>query len=425
MKNFSKGEGERPLVSSHPLDADDLERLIVGDPHFHDLDRALGRFCVFEALNVVRGEVPLGNLFAAFLDPRRPHGYGAKILRTFLMEAIRAGRNAGLDTQELTPLGAHLLDLAAADVRREWRRIAILLRIEHAKLVVAVELKLDSQQGLSQLANYRQTVEEEFAGPGWRRLFVFLTVQPEEPLDKIWIPLRYEGLVPALEHIRPVDADGAATAALTSFLTMLRRHHVTDDALEEIARKLWASHRAALTFLADRRPDGMRGVFSSLRDQVKQMASQLNGNGFTFVADHSSTISLRFACVQWDGLPGMRQASKWTATGRILLFELKRYGEQAVAELYLGPGQPSARTMFVKSLAPFRHRQDLPPGNDWMCVAKRPIFSPQAGEDLDIGVAREQIVNGFGEFCRETAAKLDPVLRPQPTTVGEVIAPST
>ncbi|APT34988.1 hypothetical protein MCBMB27_05697 (plasmid) [Methylobacterium phyllosphaerae] len=406
-----------------PIHIDALERLIVGDPAFVDLEKALGRFCLFEALNVVRGEVPLGNLLAAFLDPRQAHGFGARLLRTFLMEAVRAGRAAGIGTEGLAPLSVHLLDLDEAEVRREWHRIDILVRVRHAKLVVAVELKIGSRQGPSQLEGYRRTVEKEFGGPGWRRLYVFLTVDPEDPLDKVWIPLRYQALVPALEQVKVPAGDAAASAALAGFLGMLRRHHVTDDALEEIARKLWASHRAALTFLADRRPDGMRGVFASLRDQVDEMAGRFAGLGFTFVADQCSTTSLRFACAEWDGLPGMMEAVKWTASNRLLLFELKRYGDRAVAELYLGPGTQQARGLFLAALAPYRHRQDLQPGNEWMCVAKKVILTPQPSEDLDLGGTRESIIERFGTFCRETAVKLDPALRSSVVSGGKAAFP--
>jgi hypothetical protein len=324
---------------------------------------------------------------------------------------VRAGQASGLDTQELLPLDVYLLDLDDADIRREWRRIDVLIQIRHAKLVVAVELKIGSQQGPTQLVGYRRTVEEAFAEPGWRHLFVFLTVRSENPLDHAWIPLRYEALVPALEQTKAPEADPAATAALASFCTMLRRNHVTDDALEEIARKLWANHRAALLYLADRRPDGMRGVFASLREQVGEMAKQFGDQNFTFVADQSTPSILRFACLQWDTLPGMNAATKWTSSGRILLFELKRYGEQAKGEIYLGPGPLSARSPFATALAPFRRKQNLPSDNGWMCVASRVVLSQQPSEDIDVGQAKEQITAAFGSFCREMAASLDPVLQ--------------
>ena len=98
-------------------------------------------------------------------------------------------------------MSAHLLDLSDTEVRREWRRIDILIVIESARLVIAVELKFASSQSATQLRNYREVVEKAFPDPTWQRLYVFLTVNPEEPHDKAWIPLRYETLVPAFGQI--------------------------------------------------------------------------------------------------------------------------------------------------------------------------------------------------------------------------------
>ena len=49
----------------------DLERLVVNNEDFVALEGRLGRFCPFEALNIIKGEVPLGNLLAVMLDRKR------------------------------------------------------------------------------------------------------------------------------------------------------------------------------------------------------------------------------------------------------------------------------------------------------------------------------------------------------------------
>ena len=391
----------------------DLERLVVNNEDFVALEGRLGRFCLFEALNIIKGEVPLGNLLAVMLDPNQPHGFGSSLLRVFLMEVIRVGHSVGADTGGLAPLSAHLLDFGGAEVRREWRQIDILIVIESAQLVIAVELKFGSPQSPTQLRNYRDTVEKAFPDPRWRRLYVFLTVNPEEPRDPVWIPLRYETLVPAFGRIDLDEADPSAAIIFDSFLNMLRRHHVTDEEMEEIARKLWAKHKAALIFLADRRPDGMRGVFAGLGEQIP---AKFSDPDFTFEIDKGGASVFRFGCHQWDSLPDVKGGSNWTPSGRFLLFELKREGEQANGFLYLGPpgsgpdSQPS-RARLLKALAPHRHRQDLPPGSEWTCMAKKPLFIAKANEDLDVGVAKQAIAEGFVAFCCQIAKKIDPVLK--------------
>jgi hypothetical protein len=386
-----------------------LEHLIVADRDFEQLENALGRFCPFEAMNVVRGEVPLGNLLSALLDPSQPHGFGPKLLRSFLMEAVRAAQRRGMQPP-YSPLDIHLLDLSGAEIQREWQRIDILITIEHIKLVVAVELKIASKQSYDQLKRYRETVDTAF-GADWTKLLVFLTVGEEAPNDPAWVPLKYTELVPAFEAIDSPEADPSAAAILASFLSMFRRHHVADDKLDELARKLWTSHKAALTFLADRRPDGMRGVFSALQTQSHLVAKQISGDGFTFEPDRHTTSMHRYACINWDGLPGFREAIDWTPSNRLILFELKREGEKAVAYVYLGKGKTKARATISDALAQFRHQQNQPPGTEWMCLAKRVLFEPKASEDFDPGETQRKIIDGLTTFYREAAKTLDAPLR--------------
>lgn len=388
---------------------DALEQLIVADKDFEHLENALGRFCPFEAMNVVRGEVPLGNLFSALLDPSQPHGFGSKLLRVFLMEAVRTAQRRAM-LLPYSPLDIHLLDLSGAEIQREWQRVDILVTIEHIRLVVAVELKIASKQSFDQLTRYRETVENAF-GDGWTRLLVFLTVGDETPNDPAWVPLRYTELVPAFEANDSPEADPAAAAVLASFLSMFRRHHVADDKLDELARKLWTSHKAALTFLADRRPDGMRGVFSNLQTQSQLVAKQLSGDGFVFEPDRHTTSMHRYACVNWDSLPGFREAIDWTPSNRLILFELKRENDKAVAYVYLGKGKTNARVAISKALAPLRHQQNQPPGTEWMCLGKRVVFEPKASEDFDPGEAQRKIIDGLTTFYREAAKALDAPLR--------------
>jgi hypothetical protein len=49
-----------------------IERLIVEEADFLELERNLGGFCLFEAMGAVWAEVRQGNLLAALLD-RKPH----------------------------------------------------------------------------------------------------------------------------------------------------------------------------------------------------------------------------------------------------------------------------------------------------------------------------------------------------------------
>ena len=44
-------------------------------------------------------------------------------------------------------------------------------------------------------------------------------------------------------------------------------------------------------------------------------------------------------------------------------------------------------------------------------MAKKPLFTAEANEDLDVGDAKQAIAEGFFAFCSEIVKKIDPVLK--------------
>jgi hypothetical protein len=57
---------------------------------------------------------------------------------------------------------------------------------------------------------------------------------------------------------------------------MLGRRHLTDERLEKLAADLWAKHREALEFLADRRPDALSDAMSLLIARKDAIAEKLS-----------------------------------------------------------------------------------------------------------------------------------------------------
>ncbi|MFN7398524.1 MAG: PD-(D/E)XK nuclease family protein [Sandaracinobacter sp.] len=103
-----------------------LEALIVGNRDFAELERASRRFCPFEAIGMVRQEIRHAHFLSYCLDPLRPHGFGAEPLRAFL-RALAASAPGG--ETPLSVLEVHLADLSDVEVRREWRRIDLLVAV--------------------------------------------------------------------------------------------------------------------------------------------------------------------------------------------------------------------------------------------------------------------------------------------------------
>lgn len=104
--------GVNASVSEH-----ELEALFVANDAFVELERALGVFCPFEAIGMVRQEVRHGQFLRYMLDPQRPHGFGAECLRALM--SVAAGAISQASTSTIHPLDVHLMDLTQRLSRNE------------------------------------------------------------------------------------------------------------------------------------------------------------------------------------------------------------------------------------------------------------------------------------------------------------------
>ncbi|PTM96113.1 PD-(D/E)XK nuclease family protein [Mycoplana dimorpha] len=388
-----------------------LEKLLLEDANFAELEREFDQYCPFEALGMVRSEVRHGNYLSYLLSPGRPHGFNTQVLRAFLMCITQ--KCVSLQSEfSLKALDVHLMDIDQADVRREWRNIDLLIVLRSSKIVIPIELKIDSSQGHDQLERYRRITEQEWPrSQGWKHINIFLTKHEEVPIDvDHWEPLRIGDLVEHLQILANQPNDSPAAEMLRSYLRMLRRHHLEDRRLEEIARKLWAQHSEALEFLADRRPDATGNLFEALKDRRMEFIKTLKELDVEMVLDADYKTIIRLAFESWDALPGFKN-SQWTDSKRFILLELKREGPRINAYLYLGPGDEGIRQRYVTILEKNRlHRPTSRVGKDWMCLAKKEIYSEQLDDETEMEASIEVIIKSVSLFARRVFDHFNPVL---------------
>jgi len=389
-----------------------LETLFFNNQQFADLEETFGKFCPFEAMGMVQAEIRHSNFLSYMFDPQRPHGYGGSLLRAFLLCAIQTARiDANLKIDDITPLDIHVLDLENAQVFREWRHIDILVVSEATKLVIAIELKINAKQSEDQLADYRGRVDEEWDS-SWRKLFIFLTKTEEEPAQaeaSFWIPLGLGTVIDNLEQtVGTRNADPNAKMMFGAYLAMMRREHVKNEQLEKLVKDLWARHGEALSFLADRRPDTLAEVMDLLLKDRNAIVASLNTGGASWSFDSDDAGTVRFAYLPWDTILGFKSSESWTDSKRIILFEIKREGQNVSACLYLGPGPDQYRTSIINIL---RHHKKAHPttvfGSQWACLAKSVLYKASVDNEIDPEKAKAEIQTKFIQFAREEAAFFD------------------
>lgn len=334
----------------------EIEALLIGNDDFDAVEQSLSVFCPFDAVGMVTQEIRHGRFLRYILDPLRPHGFGAECLRALMTSAAEAVRQHG--AAELSPLDVHLMELDTAWVpQSEYKSIDILVEVPGAKIVIAVELKIDASEHSGQLSRYRDIVEADWPhAEGWRHVFLFLTKRGEAPSDEHgekWISLPLDALVDALSSVaRKNGGHGAANDLLKAYLAMLRREHLSDERMEELARKLWAQHGEALEFLSQRRPDLRGSIVADIYDKRTSVAVTLSEHaGLTMVADHSTPNIVRFAVSDWNDVPGMSSGTGWKPSNQLLLFEISKTGKNSITcRFELGPGDANLRQAIFDAL---------------------------------------------------------------------------
>jgi hypothetical protein len=385
-----------------------LESLLIQASEFRQLEAGLDVFCPFEALGMVGAEIRHSNYLAYILNPHRPHGFGAGLLRPFLIQALAV--RPSFNSNSMTPLDVHLLDLGSAEIRREWQNIDLLIVVPQEKVVVAIELKIDAQQSGNQLQRYRRTVEQTWPENEWRRVFIFLTKHEEQPHAN-WIPIRLPSLVKTIDDFLSTSADGALSVqTLRAYSSMLKRHHMENKELTQLARVIWSRHSEALTFLMRHQPDVFGGLFTDLSNKADEIAEEASEiTDLSIVRDDDQARIMRFAVEEWDHIPGLL-GSDWTSSKRVLLFELKFESECVRGYLYIGPGADARRQEILDALAPIRKRKGYP--RAWSKITQRDLLAASDLEFTGGETASELIKSRFVEFLCQTAKLVHDHLQP-------------
>lgn len=301
----------------------------VGDNDLYRLEILLGKFNLFEAMNLMRQEIRHSAFLAYLLNPRQNHGLGDVFLKALLRRAL-AGNFEGV-----SPIHIDIWGFSEAEIHCEWQSIDVFIRDETHKLAVIIENKIDSTEHDDQLARYLSRIQKEHAG--WHIVPIYLTVEGESPTDGRYVAIGYNDVCAIIESIlqlRGSAIDPDVRVLIEHYVEMLRRHFLSESAVAELCQKLYARHKEALDLIYEHRPDRVQRVREFLEDDIRKDEK--------LALDHCSKSYIRFIPKTLDA-PILKQGTGWTASGRMLLFEVENYDKWLIAKLTIGPGKNDVR----------------------------------------------------------------------------------
>jgi hypothetical protein len=226
-----------------------LERFVDNDDLLL-LESLIGKFNIFDALNIARVEIRHSNFLALILDPAESHGLGQLFLKALLMDLLKA---APPQLRPLSPIELDGTDLRGVQVRREWHHVDLLITCDNPSFAVIIENKVESHEHSNQLSRYQGTINEHFVGV--KPLYVYLTPKADAPSDAAWVPYSYEHIYRVLDRVRTTYRNAIGEDVrffLEHYLSLIGNRFMDNPEIDRLCQQIYKNHRQALKLIYDR-----------------------------------------------------------------------------------------------------------------------------------------------------------------------------
>lgn len=213
-----------------------------------ELSKWSDKFNIFDVLKSSRNEIRHSNMLAWLLDANENHGIGDNYIRHFFQYLVQES-----EIKE-DVFKFMLLDFYSFSIYREWKNIDIMLLSEDEKVVVVIENKIGSHEHDNQLERYEKIIQDEY--PNYKKIFIYLTPDGEEPSSSNWVVFTYETALDILIKIcNSVDLLPDVKLLIDNYINTIRRDIVEDKELVEICNKIYNKHKKALDLIYEYRLD--------------------------------------------------------------------------------------------------------------------------------------------------------------------------
>jgi hypothetical protein len=164
------------------------------------------------------------------------------------------------------------LNYAQIEVRREWKNIDILILIEN--LVICIENKVDGQDHINQLSNYRSIIDQNFKDH--KKIFVYLSPGGEQPTSiqerQFYTPYSYEQISVHLDQYLETHGHLLSQSVqqyLTDYQTTLKRELMKNDSVNELANKIYKNHKDLFDFVFENKSDIASDIYPVLVKKIQ------------------------------------------------------------------------------------------------------------------------------------------------------------
>jgi hypothetical protein len=136
---------------------------------------------------------------------------------------------------------------------REWNNIDLLITCKEPQFAIVIENKIGSKEHSNQLGRYQRIMTEHY--PELRPLYIYLTVDGDDPSEDSWVPYTYADIYRVLNRIREMYQNAIGDDVLVfldHYLNLLGTRFMNDKELDQLCRQIYKNHRQALDLIWER-----------------------------------------------------------------------------------------------------------------------------------------------------------------------------
>ncbi|WP_029485697.1 PD-(D/E)XK nuclease family protein [Enterococcus faecium] len=277
---------EKKCLKNLLEDMDDIEER---------LSKWTGKTNIFQILKLSKNEIRHSNFLAFLFAPNETHNLSDEFFKMFLKRYIDSNDDTKAAINYFDALLNSYEDLI---VYRENKNIDILLVSEKNKIVVCIENKILSSESGGQLNKYQRYIERNYSN--YKKIFVFLTPDGNEPKNPSWGIITYKDIVEILEQLMQKNSmEKKVYYLIKDYVDILRRDVGMDDEIKEIVRKIYQQHKEALDLIFENIPDNLSLMSELYIEALEQIAKE---NEIIFDPKYSGKSIVRFQIPEFTDL---------------------------------------------------------------------------------------------------------------------------
>ncbi|MDY0139354.1 MAG: PD-(D/E)XK nuclease family protein [Candidatus Izemoplasmatales bacterium] len=276
----------------------------------------------FEVTKTSHKELTHSNVLAWLFNSNENHNLKDSIVRTFIQKVIKS--NVNEKNIDVDNFNIFFLDFDSFTIKREWQNIDIFMVSETNKFTITIENKIYAVERDNQTIDYRSKVERIYPKDEYKNLYIYLTYQGNEAMDKEhWLKADYQMIVESLEKVVTKHSSMSSTVKLIleNYISTVRRKILMDNELVKICEEIYKKHKTALDLIYEYRPDNISNISEYITDYIEMHALKYN---LVFDRKYSTKSYIRFTTKFIDSIVPRLDNNKFGwGNGKGLMYEIE------------------------------------------------------------------------------------------------------